>query len=558
MQNKISEQQHIAPNLMAELQTIIIGLEPVDLARLQAWLKNRTNFAEEIGHILPLSVRKAIETDDQLAKSLEPIIEPLINRHITNNPKSISDALFPFLGPMIRKSISETFRKMLESLNNTLENQFSLKRLKWRFEALTSSHSYAEIVMLRGLPFKVKQVFLIHKKTGLLIQEASADSEKTDSSDMISSMLMAVQDFIKDSFSDSVNTDDTVEAIRLNNLNVWIENSPYAILAVIFEGTPPEGIRNTFKENLEKIHLNFITELKNFNGEVFEFPLIQTSLEKCLIEQKKETSYKKLIIIASCIAILLIILIVFNVIQNYRLNNLANALNSQAGIVVTQKDKSFFNFYVKGLRDINSVNPNKIAKQEGIDSSKVHYQWKDYISTDKNILLNRFIRVLHPPRTINYRFKSNTLIISGKASHYWIITAKKFFNNNPFFPNVNMQNIEDINIAEINRLKQNLISISFNFMRGTKELSEKNKIQLKEVATLFKQILKILPTAQLKVIISLDNVDDPVINKNYAKIRLQYIKTFFQSENIKNVNYVREKYISNLKPRTIIFELTEQ
>ncbi len=546
------------PNLMAELQSIILGLEPHELVRLQAWLRNKTNFAEEIGHILPLSIKNAIENNDQLGKSIEPIVEPLIYRQITQNPKAITNAIYPILGPIIRKHIAESFRKMIETVNTTLERQFSLKRLKWRIEALFTDLTFAEIVMLRGLPFRVKQVFLIHKETGLLIQQASIDGKNTNNSDMIASMLVAIQDFIKDSFSENIDNQETIEAIRLHNFHFWIEDSPLATLAVVFEGTPPEGIRSIFQKNLEKIQLHFLSELKHFNGEVLELPLLQSILDNCLIEQNQEIGYKKLVAFTSIIAIAILFLLIFNIVQYYKLENFAENLNSQAGIIITKTDKSFCNFYLEGLRDNNAVNPNKIAVEMGIDSNRVHYTWKDYISTDKAILIKRFTTKLQPPKTLNFHFADNTFFINGEAPHYWIIEARKFFNNNIFFPKVDMQNILDSDIAQLNHLKQKITAITFHFPRGIKELSEQNVTNLQKAASLFKQIIAIVPSANLKVILSLDNVDEISINKNYAIERLQRIKKIFEIEKLKNVTYIQEKYRSSLKPRTIIFEVTEE
>ena len=61
---------------------------------------------------------------------------------------------------------AEELRKVCaESLNQTLEHTFSWRGLKWRFEALRTGKSFAEVVMLRSLVYRVEQLFLIHRKT---------------------------------------------------------------------------------------------------------------------------------------------------------------------------------------------------------------------------------------------------------------------------------------------------------------------------------------------------------------------------------------------------------
>ena len=49
------------------------------------------------------------------------------------------------------------------------------RSLKWRFEAWRTGRPFAEIVLLKTLVYRVDQVFLIHKETGLLLQHVVAD-----------------------------------------------------------------------------------------------------------------------------------------------------------------------------------------------------------------------------------------------------------------------------------------------------------------------------------------------------------------------------------------------
>ena len=84
------------------------------------------------------------------------------------DPHVLADALFPVMGPAIRKSITETLRGMLESFNEALDNSFSLRGLKWRVEAMRTGKPFAEIVLMHSLLYRVEQVFLIHRETGLV------------------------------------------------------------------------------------------------------------------------------------------------------------------------------------------------------------------------------------------------------------------------------------------------------------------------------------------------------------------------------------------------------
>ena len=101
------------------------------------------------------------------------------------------------------------------------------KGLKWRWQAMTSDRSYAEIVLANSVICSVDEVLLIHRETGLLLVHASRDPQHARDADLVSSMLTAIEDFARDSFdlddedslssfsmggSDSANSDQSPDA----------------------------------------------------------------------------------------------------------------------------------------------------------------------------------------------------------------------------------------------------------------------------------------------------------------------------------------------------------
>jgi hypothetical protein len=85
-----------------------------------------------------------------------------------------------------------------------LEQHLSWRSLQWRWESRRTGRPYAEIVVLRSLLYRVQQVFLIHRNTGLLLQcvtSPSAEGSQIRDPEMVSGMLTAIQDFVRDSVS---------------------------------------------------------------------------------------------------------------------------------------------------------------------------------------------------------------------------------------------------------------------------------------------------------------------------------------------------------------------
>ena len=52
------------------------------------------------------------------------------------------------------------------------------------------------------LVYRVEHVFLIHRHTGLLIANAASQDATSQDPQLVSSMLSAIQDFVRDSFAE--------------------------------------------------------------------------------------------------------------------------------------------------------------------------------------------------------------------------------------------------------------------------------------------------------------------------------------------------------------------
>jgi hypothetical protein len=113
---------------------------------------------------------------------------------------------------------------MMQSLNRTLEQSFSWQGLKWRVESVRSGIPISQIALLQGLVYRVEQVFLIHRETGLLLNHVEQLDIQNQNADLVSSMLTAINDFVGDSFR--VETNRNLGSIEIGDLSIWIEQGP--------------------------------------------------------------------------------------------------------------------------------------------------------------------------------------------------------------------------------------------------------------------------------------------------------------------------------------------
>ena len=136
-------------NLLAE-NRLDGELGPVDRAR-------RT---QDVSSVVAEAIimRRDQRGEPTLAQALAPSVQETLRESVRRDPHPLADALFPVMGPAIRKSISEALRGMLESFNQALEHSLSARGIKWRLEGFRTGKPFAEIVLMHSLLYRVEQV----------------------------------------------------------------------------------------------------------------------------------------------------------------------------------------------------------------------------------------------------------------------------------------------------------------------------------------------------------------------------------------------------------------
>jgi OOP family OmpA-OmpF porin len=95
-------------------------------------------------------------------------------------------------------------------------------------------------VLKHTLVYQVEHVFLVHRHTGLLIAHVAAENAVSQDPQLVSSMLVAIQDFVRDSFSGAEHQG--VDSVQLGDLRLWSEPGPFAALVAVIRGDTPSDI----------------------------------------------------------------------------------------------------------------------------------------------------------------------------------------------------------------------------------------------------------------------------------------------------------------------------
>ncbi len=409
---------------LEEIRHLLLGREQNQLREINSRLTDKEQRAQDVSSVLPHAIKLSRERGTELTQALRPTIEGSVRESIEKRPEIFIDALHPIIGSVVRRSIAESLRNLLQSFNQTLEHTFSWQGLKWRFEAMRTGRSFAEVVMLRSLVFRVEQVFLIHRETSLSLLHVSADRAAGGDSDMVAGMLSAIQDFARDSFK--TGQDSALEEFRVGELQVWIAPGRHAYLAAVIRGNPPRQLRTTIEQTIESVHLVKGAALANFQGDAAEFESVRPDLEACLHAQYEEAKKEggrqgRAWFVIAALAGLLVAAAVVAYRRDAQWKDFVALLRAQPGIAVTEAERSWnAKARIVGLRDPMAPDPAVLAREANLDPGTIQFDWKEYQALDPSLVRRRFETAYPLPAATHAEVEQGALVLTGAAPYEWI------------------------------------------------------------------------------------------------------------------------------------------
>ncbi|MDQ6974982.1 MAG: hypothetical protein Q9M22_00295 [Mariprofundaceae bacterium] len=414
---------------MQALRDLIVGPEQEKIEVLETHLNEISHpvaTVEDIARALPESIRLRISEDQSLQHALQPVTEQAIQESVRNNPKPLSDALFPIMGPAIRKSINHTINTMLQSMNQAVENSFSIQGIRWRIQAMRSDKTFAEIVLLNTLVYRVEQIFVIHRESGLLIQHIANDGSIEEDADLISSMLTAVTDFVRDSFAPGSN--EAINNLRMGEMELLIGQSPHITLALVCRGSIPHDLYSMMDEHLELLQREYARAFANFDGDTSLFVGIKDMLRPLMVSDYREREERKKFPIHAFIVIIPVMLALLAWFgwawyQQRQWHDFIQTLRNTAGIVVLHEKKNGNHFVLYGMLDPQAKEPVTLLPPN-LSLKNIAMHWRPYYSFEEALVFKRIVQRLKPPPEAVLSFTHGMLTARGAAPAAWISHIK--------------------------------------------------------------------------------------------------------------------------------------
>ena len=517
------------------LRELLIGAERRALDEAHARIAELEKAQRELPRRLPdaLDASMRIEhTNVRVADALAVPVAQALGVAVRNNRQGLIDALFPVIGPLIRKAIAEALRSLVADLNGAIESSFTPRGVKWRIEAWRAGVPYAQVVLKHRLDYRIDHVFLIERRTGLVLcHEAAPDLPPLDA-DAIAGMLTALGDFVDDSVG--AGSGGTLESARVGEHLVWVVQGPRANLACFMRGIPPAELRERLEQRLEEIHSDFAelpegADVRSDSRAVAWHDALQPA-SLMLADDSRAPPSRRASRWPWLLALLLILIALtwfFARREQWdaRVDALRARLVAQPGFVLQRIDSTPWRaLTVHGLLDPDAAPLSGLFASARLGAIRPKLDSAGYLSTDDAVIARRAARLLVPPAGVRVAVAAGVLKLEGSAPTAWIAATRERAGWIAGVREVDFALTPDTSAAlharaEIDQLAQALPAHQVLFDAGTQAVAGATAV-VDDIVRVARRALALEKTANVRIaFVSAGSSDDTGNDQTNARVR---------------------------------------
>lgn len=239
---------------------------------------------------------------------VQTLVENSLERTVQKNKETFVAILQPITLPLIRKTIQESLRDLVRSIESIVSRSFTWEGLKWRLEAWKTGKPIAEIALVHSVLYRTEFVFLIARESSQLLYQVSASNPIATNEQLFSGLLAQITDFVKEVFySEEAQPLSTLE---IDDKLVWIESGKHLIVSAVFRGQPPAEFRDVLRQIVSEIEKDFALAIQDLPSSLNQFVACEGILSEALVERLKPKSKGPKILATAIVGIVFSLLLV--------------------------------------------------------------------------------------------------------------------------------------------------------------------------------------------------------------------------------------------------------
>ncbi len=465
----------------------------------------------------------------ELSKVLQSTISESISKEIANNKESMIDVLYPIIGGMISKYVTQAIKEMMETINVKIEDGLSFDKYKRKLKSKMTGVSETELLLEESSNATIFSLFVIQKESGLLIAEAHLKDKEIDDPHMVASMASAIKDFMND-WVQSNESQSEVQILSYGNATLYIESAGSVYIIAFLDAEPDYEQRsqiNAFFASVVKKYAKFFQkfdgddrskEIQALSNKMNDYLNTQEILSKKKKEKSGKNPIKYLLFLLGFVLTGYMIYLINGWYMEYRLEQKINEQTGQE-VRVSHMD-------------------GQIVLQGHVNSAKILYKIEDIIAKESKEPIQN--NLLIPIEQIDKMLKEQEAE-SVLASH--TLNDKLELLGTNFKNSINLLNKKVFSLQkELNNSQNNLNTIMKNTVQNI-EILTKEKSDIQKIIEIKKEVAAKLNQAFLNDI-HYKNKDSSL---DFRKINLFPVgEVIYNEEAIVLLKVAFEKYVAIL------------
>ena len=275
---------YLAEDRVRELEMEMVALRQRAQSDSEGLL---ARLAPVFGNLVSSRIR---ENRDEMAEALGPVMGEAMRVQIRESRDDMVATFSPIIGETVQQAIGSFFRDLQRNVDRQLKSALRPDNFGRALWARLRGVSATDLAVRDSLPYTIREIFVIQPGSGLLLTRFEGIEKPTADSDLISGMLTAVRDFVRDSFQPQARAEGHLDELQYGNLRILIQSSTDLYVAVVLEGIEPTGFRARMRQLVDTLQVEHGPALRAYNGDPATLPDLQPILASFLVGPLSETA----------------------------------------------------------------------------------------------------------------------------------------------------------------------------------------------------------------------------------------------------------------------------
>lgn len=261
--------EHTIENRFELLKELLLTEDRKNFESLSAKYLEKEQLKNVVQPVLDERVK---DLKDNFSQHFGEEVTSAIKVQIRESQDEVVEALYPIMGKLVKKFIVSEITKLSDSINNTIQEKFSLSYILGKF--FKGKKTQAKEILEEAFEPLIEEIFVVQTKSGLL--KGNYSRGNIADKDMVTGMLTAIKAFAEDAFAKE---GQDLEDIKFETFQLSMFNYKTIYIAIASSGVLHPKFKENVYENVNVLADKILRDRSFLNNEI----KLNTLIEKILI-----------------------------------------------------------------------------------------------------------------------------------------------------------------------------------------------------------------------------------------------------------------------------------